>query len=126
MTYLKAAIKETLRYFFGVKLREMKGWILFPQCLTSLLNLSHVYRGGQSTYLCFPRVSVTGTSHIVFPSPLAAFTSNHRKNSGRDRINPSAMIIDPWKKILKLGIIKSAIPYSRVLCSNSYATNIPP
>ena len=72
---------------------------LIEWCLIPFSTVYQLYRYGQCTYPCFPRVLLTSIQHNILSKPLASFPHNHRRNSGERGMHPVAMtIINPRKE----------------------------
>ena len=54
-------------------------------CLTPFSTVFQLYRDGQRTYPCFPRLLLTSTPHNILSTPLAASPHNHCRNNEQRR-----------------------------------------
>ena len=57
-------------------------WLIL-WCLTPFSTVFQIYRGGECTYPCFPRVLLSSTPQNILSEPLAAFPHNHCRNNGQ-------------------------------------------
>ena len=78
---------------------EKLDWLLV-WCLTPLLPVIQLYRGGQCTYPCFPGVLLTNTTHNILAtgSLLSHITIVEATDSGERGMNPVAMTISNPRK----------------------------
>ena len=66
-------------------LNTASSYIILINCMAFNAGCSTVfqlYRGGQCTIPCFPRVLLTCTPHNILSKPLAAFPHSHCRNNG--------------------------------------------
>ena len=60
----------------------MNNWLIVWR-LTPFSTVFQLYRSGQCTYPCFPRVLLTSIPHNILSKPMTVFPHNHCRNNGR-------------------------------------------